>query len=125
MIDVIEQWLRNKINHKEIGDYLSELEIKSVAIYGAGKLGELLYDDLLQSNNIEVKYFIDKNASSLYYGIDDMDIYGLEESGNVQNVDAIIVTPYIQFNEIKVDLGKRLPFEPAYIAIDDIVWRVE
>ena len=42
---VIEQWLMNKICHKEIGEYLkNSYKIQTVAIYGAGKLGEFLYD---------------------------------------------------------------------------------
>ncbi len=125
MLDIMEQWLRNKIDNKEIGNYLSEIGINSVVIYGAGKIGELLYDDLLQSGIIDIKCFIDKNASSLYYGIDDINIYSLEEADKVQKVDAVIITPYRSFTNIKKELEKRLLFETRYIPIDDIIWKVE
>ena len=47
-MDVIRQWLSNKINNKEIGIYLKEtLSVMKIAIYGAGELGELLYDDII------------------------------------------------------------------------------
>lgn len=125
MLNIIEQWLRNKIDNKEIGKYLSAIGINSVVIYGAGKIGELLYDDLLQSGIIDIECFIDKNASSLYYGIDDVNIYSLEEVDKVQKVDAIIITPYKAFTNIKEELKKRLSFETKYISFDDIIWKVE
>ena len=80
---VIEQWLMNKICHKEIGEYLkNSYKIQTVAIYGAGKLGEFLYDDLVNNSDIKVEYFIDKNADSLYYGIDSPFLLHISEGGN-------------------------------------------
>lgn len=126
MDKVIEQWLKNKIAHKEIEDYLKlEFNIKSIAIYGAGTLGEMLYDDIMQFGDIEVSYFIDKNAESLYYGIDDMNIFSLEELDTLKKVDMIIVTPYKEYEQIKCDLEKKLLYKTNIISLDDIIWKVE
>ena len=128
MDKIIFQWLQNKIYKKEIGDYLLEQNIKNIVIYGAGKLGELLYDDLLNYHSINVICFIDKNADSLYYGIDDMKIYNVHEASDIEEIkkaDVIIITPYKAFNEIKNELDVKLDFKGKYLAIDDIVWAVE
>lgn len=123
---VIEQWLANKILHKEIGDYLmQEQNLKEIAIYGAGKYGELLYDDLTENSHIKIDYFIDLNADSLYYGIDDMDILNLEELKKAPPVDAIIVTPYQKFEFIKRDLESILDYDVSIISLDDIIFRIE
>lgn len=125
-MNLLEQWLNNKINHKEIGPYLIEmLKIKTLAIYGAGRYGEFLFDDLSDYVKIEVKYFIDKNADSLYYGIDNMNILNLSELRYATQVDAIIVTPYQHYGEIKEELKMILPFETMIISLKDIVDGVE
>lgn len=124
-MNVLEQWLENKIYHKENSDYLiKELHLKSIAIYGAGKMGELIYDDLLESD-LDIKYFIDKNADSLYYGIDDMPIYNLEESKKAEKVGAIIVTPIKFYDEIKINLQRLLDYSPLIISLDEVIARTE
>lgn len=123
---VVEQWLCNKIYHKEIADYLfSELHLQHIAIYGAGRMGELLYDDLAECKNITVAYFIDRNADELYYGIDDMDIFNLKEVRLAQKVEAIIVTPYLYYKAIKKELEHILPYRPQIISLEDIVYKTE
>ena len=122
---ILEQWLTNKIYKKENADYiLDNFKIKTVAIYGAGKLGELIYDDLLNSA-LDIKYFIDRNADELYYGIDDMNIYNLEEIKEAEPVEMIIVTPYKQFDAIRSDLQGILNFSPIVISLEEIIYKTE
>lgn len=124
-MNLLGKWLENKIYHKEISDYIANiLKVKTIAIYGAGKLGELVYDDLLE-HQLEIKYFIDRNADSLYYGIDDMTIYNLKEVRSADPVDLIIVTPYQSFENIKKDLERILIFLPKIISIEEIVASTE
>ncbi len=125
MKEIIEQWLKNKIDKKEIATYLLGENIHSVIIYGAGKIGEMLYDDLNNCEEISVQCFLDKNADSLYYGIDDMNIFSLSEVDRISAVDAIIITPYKMFESITTDLKKIIRFDTRYLAIDDIIWGVE
>ena len=102
-----------------------ELGVQKVAIYGAGKYGELLYDDLTTNSVIEISYFIDLNADSLYYGIDDIDILNLEELKTAARVDAVIVTPYPKFEFIKNDLKSIMDYDALIISLDDIILRTE
>lgn len=123
---VVEQWLCNKIYRKEIGEYLlAELYLRSIAIYGAGRMGEFLYDDLVGYKELSVEYFIDKNADALYYGIDDMNILNLRELGSAKEVEAIIVTPYLYFESIKKDLEDVLRYKTQIISLEDIICKVE
>lgn len=125
-MEVIKQWLSNKINHKEIGQYLlNTLEGRNLAIYGAGELGELLYDDLSDWPDFKVEYFIDKNADALYYGIDDMQILNLDELAHAKKVDAILITPYRSFRLITEELNRILTYHPKMLSLDDIVYRTE
>lgn len=122
---VLEQWLTNKIYHKENANYIiHELMANKIAIYGAGRMGELIYDELLE-HPLELKYFIDKNADSIYYGIDDMKIYNLEEVKCADPVDLIIVTPYHYFDEIKKELELTLDFCPRIVSLEEIIARTE
>lgn len=122
---LLEQWLTNKIYHKENSNYIKNvLGARTIAIYGAGRLGELIYDDLIECL-IDIKYFIDKNADSLYYGIDDVPIYNLIEARKAEPVDLIIVTPYQYFDVIKKDLESLLNFYPTIISLEEIIARTE
>ena len=125
-MDVIRQWLSNKINNKEIGIYLKEtLSVMKIAIYGAGELGELLYDDINGYLGLDVLYFIDKNADNLYYGIDDVEILNLEELRYAKCVDAILITPYQMYNQIKAELEDILDYNPLLVSLEDIIYSVE
>ena len=125
-MDVVRQWLSNKINRKEISIYLHDvLAVSKIAIYGAGELGELLFDDLKDFSEIKVQYFIDKNADSLYYGIDDMEIFSLDELKYASPVDAIIITPYPFYDQIKEELDRHLKYSTQLVSLEDLVYKVE
>lgn len=61
--DILDLWLRLKINGKEIGKYLSA-KYKRVAIYGFGYFGKLIYKDLNQY--VTVSCIIDREAERLH-----------------------------------------------------------
>jgi len=126
MMTLIEQWLTNKIYHKENADYIiHNLKAKTLAIYGAGRMGELIYDDLVENSALKIKYFIDKNADFLYYGIDDMEILNLDEIKEAEAVDVIIVTPYTQFKIIKNELETILNFKSKIVSLEEIIYKTE
>ena len=63
------EWLALKIRKKSLAEYLLERDIHSVAIYGMGYLGELLWEDL-KDTSISVAYGIDRNAPALLLDLD-------------------------------------------------------
>ena len=78
--------------------------IKSIAIYGLGYLGECLHRDL-KNTNINVEFVIDKNH--LDKKIDDVKIIYLEEIKDQYPVDVIVVTTIKVYDEIKNELRER------------------
>lgn len=72
----------NKIN-----DRINAIANKSIAIYGMGKLGYRLYDEL-ENEGLKVSFVIDRNT---YFLDEIMDVYSPDE--NIPRIDILIVTP--------------------------------
>lgn len=115
---ITAQWMSLKSDNKSVLKYFHDHDIKSIGIYGMGNLGELLYKEL-KGTDVEVKYFSDKNAKELYYGVDDLPIYSIEQLNECEKVDAIIVTPVFAFETIKKDLGF---VDVKVISLQDVVF---
>ncbi|MCY6353984.1 hypothetical protein [Clostridium sp. ZS2-4] len=118
--NILYLWFKNKLNNKNIDSYFSENEIKTIAIYGVGNLGELLYDELKESNKIDVKYLIDQsNEDKNLYKVP---IVKPEQVKSMEKVDCVVVTPIYAFDVIKKGLDK-LEFKNI-ICIDDIIIKI-
>lgn len=122
--NVANQWLLNKNEDKSIGNYFKEnTEYKTIAIYGMGTMGELFYDELKNSSDVKVAYFIDKNAEDLYYGLDDLPVVGLDDISSQKKVDAVIVTPIYDFDKIEEDL-ENSGVDVDIISLEDIIYEI-
>lgn len=120
--DVINQWLRNKNDNRDIASYFINNNYNNIAIYGMGELGNRLYEEL-KDTDIKVAYFIDKNAEEIYYSEDDIPVIGLDDIENQEKVDAIIVTPIYDFDSIEEALLER-SVEAEIISLEDIIYEV-
>lgn len=97
---ILEEWLALYRGGCSVADVLRDRGFLSVAIYGMGILGNHLYQELDRSS-VQVKYIMDRRTvKGVYHG----KICGAEEK--VSGVDAIIVTPVYQFEEIKKQIQK-------------------
>ncbi len=92
----VREWLLNKQKGKSIQEYLEKNNIHTIAIYGMGTLGEILYCDL-KNTNIKIAYIIDKIAENNYHEIP---IINLENIKNYSIVDAVIITPICDYIDI-------------------------
>lgn len=91
---VAREWLALKIYKKSLAEFIRSQGIKSIAIYGMGYLGELLLEELKDSD-IEVLYGIDRYAPAI---MTEVDIY---LPGDVlPEADAMIVTAVNAYEEI-------------------------
>lgn len=61
---ILDKWKQVETIGRSISDYLKECNWKSVAIYGMGKLGCRLYEEL-NASEIEIPYVIDQNPEFL------------------------------------------------------------
>ncbi len=97
-------WMENKIAGKELSEYLKNKNIKTVAVYGLGYIGDLVIRDLLKSS-INIKYGIDMDT----YKAGKYKKYNLEvvPPKNVsESVDMIIVTVEYGLDIISEELRK-------------------
>lgn len=116
------QWLLNKNAGRNVEEYFSQNNIKSIVIYGMGTLGELFYEEV-KGTNVSVKAFIDRNADEIYYGLDNLPIVNLEKLDEIEDVDAIIVTPVFDFEDINKELEDNGNLQKI-ISLEDIIYDI-
>lgn len=93
---LLKRWLENRNAGKTFVDYFHEYGYRSIAIYDAGELGRLLYDEVKDSD-IQVKYFVDRNAEGLR-NIDGIPVILLRQIGEAEDVDALLVSPVVNYD---------------------------
>lgn len=120
--ELVSQWLISKNQSKNILDYFIKKDIKKISIYGMGTLAELLYEEIKETD-IEISYFIDRNTQELCYGLDNISIVDLDDIVNQEKVDAIIVTPIFDYDDIVLDLkGKGI--NETIISLESIIYEM-
>lgn len=89
------KWIEARQKGITIADVLKRKNIDTVAIYGFGIHGHLALKDLVNSQ-ILVKYMIDQDKNKK--GAEDIDV--LDLSSEFPEVDAIIISPFLEFESI-------------------------
>lgn len=103
IIQVLNQWLKMRQKGKVINDFLIENHYHSIAVYGAGRLGQRLIDEL-QDTEVEVKYVIDRNEQNIKL---DLPVYSMENLP-LASVDTVIVTIVTDTESVVDKLGERI-----------------
>lgn len=111
---IFNDWMKLKFEGKTLQKFFDDNRMKKVAIYGFGALGQRLYEDLKQLD-VEITYVIDRNADNIR--IDGLKVVTLD--GELDIVDAIIVTPIQFFYDIEKDLESKMSTD--IISIEDVV----
>lgn len=111
---MMDRWVRIKQEGKSLANYFYEKGYKSIAIYGMNHSGITLLDEL-SASEIEVKYGIDANADQIY-----SDIPVVKLTDQLDEVDAVIVTPIYYFDEIEKDVSEKMLC--PIIPLDDVVF---
>ncbi len=114
LFSMMKDWCLLFQKGKRIEDYLIENDLIKIAIYGLGDVGEILYNEL-QNSSINIVCGIDKSE---FYLIEDMDVITPNNELPV-DVDAIIVTPIMAFEDICNSLKDRT--EAKIISLEDII----
>lgn len=117
VIDALARWVSIMQDGKSVKDFFVENNYKTVAIYGYHYIGERLFEEL-RKNGIEVKYAIDQNRSGLQA---DIEVKKLED--DLEEVDAVIVTPVFYFNEIEDKLVEI--FDCPIISFEEVLSETE
>lgn len=116
IMQVMNQWIIDKQNGKELKDFFLANGYKEVAIYGMSYLGERMADELNDSD-VTVKYGVDRNADNIYAPFE-----VLKPNDILPDVDAIIVTAFFFFDEIERELEDKV--DCPIISIEDVVYGI-
>jgi len=117
MFHLMNRWVEIKRDKHILADYFNEKKIESIAIYGMNYIGNRLLKEL-SNTAIDVKYGIDVDVRLFY---PDFRILRFEDDFDV--VDAVVVTPFLHFEEIKCKLREKI--DCPIINIEDILYEIE
>ena len=117
VIDALARWVSILQDGKKLSDYFEEKNYKTVAIYGYHYIGERLHRELAE-NGIKVKYAIDQNRNNVKTEIE---VKSMED--DLEEVDAVIVTPIFYFNSIEEKLEEI--FDCPIISFEEVLEHME
>lgn len=115
--DLFHRWIELYESGVKLSSFFIYHQYNRVAIYGMKEVGELLYNDLSKSRNIEVVAVIDKNTSINYKNID---IISLNDV--IPDSDVIVVTAIHYYNEIENELRNKVSC--PVISIEDVLYSI-
>ncbi len=119
---LMQQWDENRNLSKKITDYFAKNNIKTIAIYGIGTLGEKLYNEI-KDTDVETKCFIDRSADTYTYGIGDAALIKPEQIKDMEVVDAVVVTPIHVFDSILKSVREN-GYEGKIISLETVVYNL-
>ena len=114
--NIAGQWITHKQRGVSLEKYFIQKGYHSIAIYGMGKLGSLLYDDLKDSS-IEIRYGIDQDPYATYPGLNI-----INPNDDLEDVDVIVVTPVMAFNGIAKMLSEKTDI--PLVSISEVVYDI-
>lgn len=111
---LLSDWMELKGSKGSLADVLREQDIHTVAVYGAGKHGRFLYQDLTEKG-FGIRCFIDQDKNVHAPG--GLPVYLPEE--DMPSVDAILVSVYLEFEKIKKVLKEHQ--DSKVISLDKLI----
>ncbi|RKI43216.1 hypothetical protein D7V86_01000 [bacterium D16-51] len=90
-------WIHMKEEGRALEEWFKRKSINSIAIYGTGTLGEIVYKEI-RSSSVDIICLIDKNASGQWDGINILGIEEYKKQGF--NPDVILVTAINNYDDI-------------------------
>lgn len=112
---LLNRWMAARNEGKRVSDFLQGEGIGKVAVYGMGDLADRLAEEL-EGGPVAVLYGIDRDVSCTNARI--ADIRSLDD--RLEEVDAIVVTPFLSAGEIGASLRQKCPYR--LIALDEIIY---
>ena len=101
--DLMCQWMKLKIQHISLMEFFQDRGIHSIAIYGMGEIGQLIYDELAMENESFILYAIDQ--SGMRYA-ESLPTYCLDR--DLPKVDAIVITPVLITDQLEEQIYETL-----------------
>lgn len=102
-LDLICQWVKLKNRGISLMEFFQDRGIRSIAIYGMGEIGQLMYDELTMENETLIRYAIDQSGKRY---VESLPTYCLDK--NLPKVDAIIITPVLITDQLEEKIYETL-----------------
>lgn len=115
--NLLNQWIINNHAGKSLEQYFIDHNYHTIAIYGMGEIGNRFYEQIKESDKIEVKYAIDQEAS---YISGMLKVYDPDET-EFPEVDVVVVTALFAYDEIAKMLNAK---KFLTISLEDIIYSV-
>lgn len=116
-LNLMDCWMGNLEMGKSPDRYLRTNGVKTVAVYGLGMLGKHLVRELVQAQ-IEVRCIIDRKKAGTFEGIKIV-----RQMDEQKDVDMVIVTPVLDYGEIKRELCERCSAE--IVSLETILYGID
>lgn len=104
--DTVFRWMMNENEGMELDKTLQDQGLNRVAIYGYGKLGELLYKKI-RKTGIEIAYIADVNRLLSLDPEIDVPTFTPDRLDEAPEVDVIIVTPVNDYDAIARSIREK------------------
>lgn len=114
---LLNKWMINRENNRKIEQIFIEMGIRNIAIYGMGDLGKHLLKEL-ENSMINVFLCFDKRTEFLY-----MDEPLKYINDNYANIDAVIVTPFLEYKDIRLFLKQF--FDVPIMSLEELISECE
>lgn len=115
--NVLNQWLKDINEGKDISDYFVRNGWKTIAIYGYAELGMRLHECLKCSKKVSVSYIIDQNAQNV---ASELNVY--KPSKDLPNVDVIVITPVHVYSIVDKMLKNMVSYK--IVSLEDVIYDI-
>lgn len=106
IIEVYDYWLYLEKRNQKVTDFLRNQRYFKIGIYGMRKVGNRLYDFLLDSD-IETVFIIDRQAEKFASEVPVFRLEDMRAENYVNQADTVIVTVDYSFELIKEEIAKK------------------
>jgi len=112
---LFSSWMVIKNKGRMLTEYFENRNFKNIAIYGLGRFGLCLYEEL-KNSNVNIKYGIDINAAQFSY----LHMKVVSPENQLELVDVIIVTPFFEYKKIVEELRKKTSCQ--IVSLEDVIF---
>ncbi|SEK82820.1 hypothetical protein SAMN02910377_01923 [Pseudobutyrivibrio ruminis] len=92
---LLSRWINNLEITKQIERFFDNEECRRIAIYGHGNLGEAFFNEIKKIDALEFVCYIERKANIIENTV---------SVNEIPDVDAIVVTPFMEYYDIKESL---------------------
>ena len=112
--ELLDQWMMNREQGMHTANYFIKNSYKTVAIYGMGQMGNHLYEELIDSKEVDVIYAIDKKGTSVF-----PELCVKKPTEELPSVDAVVITVLNSYSSIVSMLEEKM--HSSMISLEEVI----